>query len=333
MAAVSARIPRVSVCIPVYNGADYLAESIGSVLAQTFEDLRVIVSDNCSTDATPDIVRGFTDPRVSYHRNDTNIGLVGNFNRCLALADGELVVVWHHDDVMLPSNLERKVRVLDAHPAVGLVHSNLWRIDAKGRRLRQHWHLESQRDYVLPGLDVFRDYIMGLARGALIFIGSVVARRVCYERVGGFRAELPNCCDSEMYMRLALHFDVACLGEPLVSYRHHDESVSSRHVGTAWLLEHYDTAEMIFREHLARIPEAAVLRRRVRGEFVRMALEDARYASYAGHMALCRRYLAVAARLSPPVLASRAFWWVMARSLAGPTGERVYARLRRRNRS
>lgn len=327
---MSARPPRVSVCIPVYNGANYLAESMASVLTQTFADLRLIVSDNCSTDATPDIVRTFPDPRVSYHRNDVNLGLVGNHNRCLALADGELVVLWHHDDVMLPENLAEKVRVLDAHPSVGFVHSNLWRIDADGRRLRQHWHAASRRDYVMSGLDFFRDYAVALPRGALVFIGAVVARRERYASMAGFCPALPNSCDNEMYMRMALHCDVACLGEPLVLYRDHREAASARHLDTAWLREHYEAGAIVFREQLARIPEGAALRRRMREQFGLVALEGARTASYDGDPGLSRRYLALAARLSPRVIATRSFWWFLSRNLAGATGEHLYARLRPR---
>ena len=127
--------PRVSVCIPVRNGADYIAECLESVLAQTFGDFELLVVDNCSTDDTETIVRRYTDRRLRYIRNAKNLGLVGNANRCLQLASSEYVGLFHHDDVMLPENLARKVSVLDAHPGVGFVHSNVLLIDQKGRRL------------------------------------------------------------------------------------------------------------------------------------------------------------------------------------------------------
>ena len=79
-------------CLPVYNGAAYIAESIESVLAQTYGDFRLIVSDNCSTDNTEDIVRSFSDRRLTYVRNARNLGVVGNFNRCLSLAEGAVCV-------------------------------------------------------------------------------------------------------------------------------------------------------------------------------------------------------------------------------------------------
>ena len=64
----------VSVCTPVYNGSDYIEESIRSILSQTYTNFKLIVCDNCSTDNTEEIVRSFSDPRITYSRNQTNLG-------------------------------------------------------------------------------------------------------------------------------------------------------------------------------------------------------------------------------------------------------------------
>jgi len=327
---MSARTPRVSVCLPVYNGANYLAASIASVLAQTWEDLRLIVVDNCSTDETPDIVRSFADRRLAYHRNPSNIGLPANFNRCLDLADGELVCIWHHDDVMLPTNLERKVRALDDHPRVGFVHSNLWRVDADGRRLAQHWHEDSRLDYVASGVEWFRRFVTRLHQGALVFGGAVVTRRACYERVGRFRSELPNCCDNEMWMRLALSFDVACLGSPLVEYRKHSTSASSAQAGPNWLAEHFAAARAVFGSHGAEVPHGAALHRQVRANFAREAMLWANETSYQGRFGESRGYLALATRIAPRLLVTGRLWWLLMRWAGGRAGVRAYGRFRER---
>jgi glycosyltransferase involved in cell wall biosynthesis len=111
--AVGAGTPKVTVCMPVFNGSEYIAEAIESVLAQTYRDFQLIVSDNCSSDDTGAIVQRFDDPRIRYSKNATNLGLIGNMNRCLELATGDYLCIFHHDDVMLPENLARKVQVLD----------------------------------------------------------------------------------------------------------------------------------------------------------------------------------------------------------------------------
>src|SRR3954469_11982595 len=87
-ASVAARAPRVSIGMPVRNGAKYIREAIDSILAQTFTDLELIVCDNASTDSTEQIVRNYAarDPRVRYHKNERDVGPAGNHNIAFSLA-------------------------------------------------------------------------------------------------------------------------------------------------------------------------------------------------------------------------------------------------------
>jgi hypothetical protein len=128
---------------------------------------------------------------------------------------------------MLPENLELKVRLLDDHPEVGFVHSNIFVTDAEGQVITQ-WVEDSRRDYIEDGMKVFHRYITRMDIGALIFIGAVLARRACYEQLGGFRSDLPHTQDNEMWMRMSLFYNVACVGKPLVKWRQHSAS-ASRH--------------------------------------------------------------------------------------------------------
>jgi len=323
--------PRVSVCIPVFNGAEYIGESIESVLGQTLSDFELIVCDNCSTDATADVVGRFTDPRITYLRNPRNLGIAGNANRCLELARGEYISIWHHDDVMLPENLERKVRLLEEHPSVGFVHSDLILIDAKGRPLGRRWNDESIRDYVEPGLSIFRRYVANMPIGGLIFIGSVLARRACYERLGGFLPELPNCHDSEMWMRIALYNHVACLGTPLIKWRQHTTSatqVSSTLRGAAYLRQHYDAVYTPFRDHRARIPDHEGSLRHVSARFAEEAIRGSWSAFHRRDFPLAADYLRAAVRVHPRILTTTSFWPLAARVAAGPAGSKLYRALR-----
>lgn len=117
--------PRVSIGIPVYNGENFLAEAIRSILAQTFEDLELVISDNASTDRTEAICREFagTDRRIRYHRNEVNIGLGPNFNRVFELANGTYFKWACHDDLIEPTYLEKCIAVLDADPELVLCHA------------------------------------------------------------------------------------------------------------------------------------------------------------------------------------------------------------------
>jgi glycosyltransferase involved in cell wall biosynthesis len=119
------KAPRLSVGLPVYNGEDYLAESVEALLGQSYEDFELIISDNASTDATADICRRYArrDSRVRYVRQPHNIGCAPNHNFLVAQAGGELFKWASDDDLYARDLLERCVGALDEHPDVVLSHS------------------------------------------------------------------------------------------------------------------------------------------------------------------------------------------------------------------
>jgi|GEM_PF-390959 len=119
------RDPRVSIGLPVFNGSDYLAESVDSLLTQTYTDFELLIFDNASTDRTPEICAAYAerDPRVVYHRQPENIGAARNYNEVFHAARGELFKWAAHDDLCEPTYLERCVEVFDAEgDAVTLVY-------------------------------------------------------------------------------------------------------------------------------------------------------------------------------------------------------------------
>lgn len=114
--------PRVSIGLPVFNGANFIAQAIASILAQTFTDFELIICDNASRDDTEAICRGFAavDHRIRYYRNDLNLGAAANFNRAFGLAAGGYFKWAAHDDMLAPTYLEKCVAALDAHPGAVL---------------------------------------------------------------------------------------------------------------------------------------------------------------------------------------------------------------------
>lgn len=128
---MSNSVPRLSIGVPVYNGADYIHEAITSHLEQDFGDFELVVSDNCSTDATPDIVNELAaqDARITYSRNDENIGGPANFNRLFRLTTGELFRWAAADDRIEPGYLSRVIDMMDADPAIVIGHAESLLID------------------------------------------------------------------------------------------------------------------------------------------------------------------------------------------------------------
>lgn len=225
---------KVAVCIPTWNGATFLRESIQSVLSQSFQDLQLFVIDDASTDTSVAVARAFDDPRLSVEVNDRRHGLAANWNRCLERASADYVCIFHQDDVMMPTNLERKVAMLEANPAVGFVHSNVWQIGPIGELISRWWYSAPQPED--DGIHGGRAVFDRLWRGPnFISCPSVVVRRACVDAMGGFDVSLPFTADWEMWMRLALAYDVGYIVDGLVHYRRHDSNETHRFAGPAEL--------------------------------------------------------------------------------------------------
>jgi len=132
--------PRVSIGVPVFNGERYLAEALDSILAQTFSDFEVIISDNASSDRTGEICSAYAakDCRVRYNRNYDNLGAAKNFNLVFELARGEYFKWASHDDMIGPDVLAKCVEVLDGDPSVVLCCPKATIIDDAGRVLKNY---------------------------------------------------------------------------------------------------------------------------------------------------------------------------------------------------
>ena len=102
----------ISIIVPVYNTSKYIQRCIDSILQQTYKNIEIIVVDNDSDDCTRDVIEGFSDSRIVYHKNGKNLGMVGNWNRCLSLAQGEFIQFVCADDVLDRRSIEKKVLLL-----------------------------------------------------------------------------------------------------------------------------------------------------------------------------------------------------------------------------
>jgi len=144
--------PKVSIGLPVYNGEEFLAEAVDSILAQTYADLELVISDNASTDGTERICRDYTarDSRVHYYRSEDNLGASWNFNRVFELANGDYFKWAAHDDRCEPEYLERCVKVLDENPEIVLVYPRSKRITLDGQLLPSRKRYDLHEDAAVP---------------------------------------------------------------------------------------------------------------------------------------------------------------------------------------
>lgn len=127
--------PLVSIGVPVFNEEGHLAEALDSLLAQTYDNIEVVISDNASTDRTPEICAAYAarDPRVRYHRNENNVGGIENFNVAFRLARGEFFMWASGHDVRHPSQIARCLEMMLAEPEVVLCYSQVVWVDQDGR--------------------------------------------------------------------------------------------------------------------------------------------------------------------------------------------------------
>jgi len=201
------RVPAVSVLMSVHDGAPWVAEAVASILAQTAGDLELIVIDDGSADATPELLARVHDARLRVVRQERT-GLTRALNRALALARAELVARLDADDVALPERLARQRAFLERRPEIGLVGSAAREVDVAGAPVR----------VVQPPAD---DAAIrrALIRANPFVHSSVMLRRALLEAAGGYDETLPVGQDYDLWMRLARVTGLANLSEVLVVRR------------------------------------------------------------------------------------------------------------------
>ncbi|MGC9350198.1 MAG: glycosyltransferase [Anaerolineae bacterium] len=207
--------PCVSVNMSVYNGEQYVAEAVDSILNQTFSDFELIVVDDGSTDRTGEILGSYKAPRL-HVLTQSNRGIPRSRNRALESSQGRYIAVMDSDDVSLPTRLERQVAFLEEHREIGVLGSACLVSDEV---------TGEDRELVLPLSD---EKLRGhLIRGNPFVHSSVMMRKSVLQEVGGYNESFPYILDYELWVRLAAHTQFANLPEVLVIRRFHWGSVST----------------------------------------------------------------------------------------------------------
>lgn len=230
---MKARTPlRVSIGLPVYNGENYLASTLNSLLAQTYGDFEVVVCDNASTDGTQDICREFAarDRRVRYFRNPHNIGAAPNHNRCFELSRGEYFKWSAHDDLCAPTFLEKCVAALDRDPTAVLSCPEILYIDAAGEVVGESPYNRALATGSLLPEERFCSLLLGGCMNFQIFglMRAAALRRTPLQ--GGYDA-----ADQVLLARMALLGRFHEIPEGLLFYRlHAGQSINLGHDPVAY---------------------------------------------------------------------------------------------------
>jgi glycosyltransferase involved in cell wall biosynthesis len=209
-------MPDVSVVVPAYNAAPYLPAALDSILGQSFQGFEVVVIDDCSKDSTWDVIRDYAarDARIRPFRNERNLGIAGNRNRGVGLAQGRYIAWQDADDISMPARLEKQLRFLEAHPEVGIVGG----------------FIEIFRGDQVLGVRKYPASDAALRR--CIFRYSPVAqpaamlRVEALKRAGEYDRRYPPAEDIDMTFRIGEHYALANLQEVVIRYRESDSSAT-----------------------------------------------------------------------------------------------------------
>ncbi len=240
------KTPRVSVIMPVYNANAHLTEAVESILTQTFSDFELIIVNDASTDASKEIVAGFSDARIKFIENQTNSGSAFSMNIGIEIARGEYIARMDADDVSLPERLATQVTYLDSHPNVGIVGT--W-VRVIGDSHEYVWDYESDPEE-LKARTLF---------DCRLAFPSVMMRAVFLKKNNlSFNTAWRRAEDYDMWARAATYGSIANIPEVLLKYRLHSAQTSHR-----FDAEHESYVSVIHSFQLARIglvPTAEQLR-------------------------------------------------------------------------
>lgn len=209
----------VSVVIPCYNGARFLAEAIDSISTQTYKQIEIIVVDDGSTDNSSEIAASY--PQVKCIRQE-NQGIAGARNRGLQESKGSYLIFHDHDDRLLPHAVETHLNYLNTYPDCGFVFGySLW---LSGNEVSKPYSYK-------PKPFGETDYYLEILKGDIVRILAPPSvgmfRRIVFQSMGGFDLDFNPVDDYEMYLRVARTFPVYCHNQAVVEYRRHGSNHST----------------------------------------------------------------------------------------------------------
>ncbi|WP_295434781.1 glycosyltransferase family 2 protein [uncultured Thiodictyon sp.] len=237
MAAFSSSRPAVSICVPTYNGAAYIACCLDSILQQTFVDFEIVAVDDRSSDDTVAILGAYSkrDRRLRIFENSRNLGLVGNWNQCIEHARGEWIKFVFQDDWIAPECVFRMVEDATRTRAVFAVCRREFVFEEISDEFRKRYPKvgeEVSLDRVCPGKSSISaaDFCAAvLGRGIDNFIGEPTATLIHRDAIrdyGVFNSMLMQWCDLEYWLRVAVSRGVTYIPETLAYFRVHGRSAT-----------------------------------------------------------------------------------------------------------
>lgn len=330
-------MPRTTILIPTYNRARWLPGAIESVLAQTERDFALVISDNASTDETPQVVARYDDPRITYVRREENCGLNAHYNSWFERIETEFLFVIPDDDRLLPDALATTEAALDANPSAAFVHAQVDVIDEHDALIAAAHDMTGLKgDTVESGAEFIR---RSMEMSYRVHASTVNLRTEAVRTTLLDERDYP-VTDLGHWMRVALGYDIVFMARPLARYRIHSGAYSAGAAqvteggyiqGTERIEKFLDVKLRFIDEHSARLDATGALRRSAHRAFRRELLEHAAGATCPDRRLIpTLRALRGCARLDVAIAGEPAAWRLLAGCLIGRRGMTALKRALRR---
>lgn len=237
-------MPKVSIVLPTFNGSKYIAESLNSIINQTFTDWELIIINDCSTDNTPDIINDFSskDKRIKVFTNKINLKLPRSLNEGFKHASG-MYYTWTSDDNRYKANaLEEMTKLLDCNPDIGLLYCNTDIINENG-------DIIEQGDLPSPEQLINQNVI-----GACFMYRADIG-----EKIGGYESDFFLAEDYEYWLRFFFNFKIYKHDHNLYEYRLHSKSLTAASKGRQILIQRARVKHKYLNEFIGKITDPIVL--------------------------------------------------------------------------
>lgn len=215
---------KVLILIPAFNAEATLAKTLESLFKQTHQNFEILVVDNDSSDGTHKVVESFNDIRLSYFKNEKNLGNYGNFDRCIGLAKYDYTAIFHADDIYLPTILEEQVRILASFPEVGAVFTEALRINNELEEIgiikTPLWvRLRSRNGFIKFTFPKLLKAI--IHNNCFLMTPSAIVRSKIYtDEIKRTRTEdFGMAADVDVWLRIAQNWNVVVITKALMKYR------------------------------------------------------------------------------------------------------------------
>ena len=221
--------PLVSIVIPAYNNENTIIATLESVRRQSYEKIEIIIIDDNSTDKTLQLIteQQKADDRIIIYHNSTNLGMTGNWNKCIQVSNGEFVKLVCADDLLDENEIEKETQAMLVNPSVNLVESDTRLVDINGKKTGTF------KRYYKSGIVNGKE----IAKTSIIwnnFFGAPVnnlVRKSVFEETGYFDERFTYILDFDMWMKIACAGDVYIIHEVLNSFRIRNDSNTGKLIG------------------------------------------------------------------------------------------------------